>query len=789
MASVNTLEASSPTRRLAAIVCLDVAGYSRLMEADEQGTLARLKALRREVIEPAVAAHHGSIVKITGDGFLIELPSVVEATQCAVEIQAMIARRDADEPVGHRIDLRAGVHLGDIIVDDGDIYGDGVNVTSRIEQIAEPGAVFISRSAYDHVRDRLPYDFEDLGEHGVKNISRPIGVFRVVFNPETVDAPLALPARRTVIPLWRRPWTGLAVIAAVLAIGIWMWIDQPGDEAREYLPAEIALPLPDGPSIAVLPFQNASSDAGHDYFADGITEDILTDLAKVPGLFVIARNSAFYYKDRLVPTRQVAEELGVRYVLEGTVRRRAERAVRINTQLVDGATGGQIWADRYDLAVGELFDLQDHVTRQIVGALATNIPGLGAYVPPPTHPPSFAVYDHYLKGWAHYRVGTIDDLGMAIEYLELSIASDPGYARAHAALAAVYATLLDKNRASSSNLWTERLGIWHDDAVERERTHLQLALEAPDSLAHQVASTRAIRQARHQDALDEASRAIELNPNDPVGYKAMSAALIYAGRSADAAEQIARAMRLDPQFAHEYLYWLGLAQFGMGRFEEAAATLERATQSNPDDDPALIVLGAALGHLERLEEAAAALDRVNQLRLERNEQLIRGPLRPGIDIRLVGTYSLQDLDDWPFALSADRERLREGLRLVGVPETGDGEAVSPLEVPGAITVDVDAARALFDRGVPFIDVRGEATWRDGHVQGAFNLDVKEHLTEDSLWRVIGKGEEAVVYCGGPRCLMSSEAAKMAVGWGFQKIYYFREGYPAWRNAGYPVIVP
>jgi rhodanese-related sulfurtransferase len=327
-----------------------------------------------------------------------------------------------------------------------------------------------------------------------------------------------------------------------------------------------------------------------------------------------------------------------------------------------------------------------------------------------------------------------------------------------------------------------------DEILELEDRHLSRALEDPVPLAHQVAAARLSRQGRHEEAFDQAERSVALDPNDPNSHRAMAAALVYAGRPAQAAAEIAQAMRLDPHFPQEYLYWLGLAQFGMARFEEAATTLDRAAAGNPDDDRSLIVLAAAYGHLGRLDEAKAAMERANAIRLARQQELGSG-LRAGIDALLVGAYSLKDLELWPLARDADRERLREGLARAGVPETGTDEAVSPLEVAGATTVDAATAKALFDRGVPFVDVRGEGSWANGHIPHAVHLDLKGEFTEAALAQVGGREEEVVIYCMGPRCLLSSEACEQAVAWGFRNVYYFREGFPAWKAAGYPVAVP
>jgi adenylate cyclase len=332
-------------RRLAAILAADVAGYSRLMGADEEGTLERLKALRRELLDPKIAEHHGRIVKTTGDGLLVEFASVVDAVRCAVAVQQAMPERNAGMGADNRIELRIGINLGDVIVEGDDLYGDGVNIAARIEALADAGGVFVSNTVHDHVRDRLPFAFEDLGEQQVKNIARPVRVYRV-------RHPLTHPAAEA-------PGSPLSRIAGEGA-------ERQRREAGEG--SSPALPLPDKPSIAVLPFQNMSGDPEQEYFADGMVEEIITALSRIRWLFVIARNSSFSYKGQSPDVKQVGRELGVRYVLEGSVRKGGNR-VRITAQLVDAGTGAHLWADRFDGSLEDVFDLQDKVASSVAGVI------------------------------------------------------------------------------------------------------------------------------------------------------------------------------------------------------------------------------------------------------------------------------------------------------------------------------------------------------------------------------------------------------------------------------------
>ena len=374
-------------RRLAAILAADVAGYSRLMGADEEGTLAALKAIRRELGDPKIAEHRGRIVKTTGDGMLVEFPSVVDAVRCAVEVQQGMAARNTDVPAERRIEFRIGINLGDIISDDNDIYGDGVNVAARLEALAEPGGICISRVVRDQVRDKLDIAFDDRGEQQVKNIARPVHVY------------------------------GIGPQASRLHAG--------------ETPAVPALALPDKPSIAVLPFQNMSGDPEQEYFADGMVEEITTAIARLPWLFVIARNSRLTYKGKAIDVKQVARELGVRYVLEGSVRKGGNR-VRITGQLIDAASGNHIWADRFDGALDDVFDLQDQVAASVVGAIEPRLrlSEMERAARKPTE--NLDAYDLYLRALAQSYRYTEQGLGEAVVLLRQALAIDPSYAPAAA---------------------------------------------------------------------------------------------------------------------------------------------------------------------------------------------------------------------------------------------------------------------------------------------------------------------------------------------------------------------
>jgi adenylate cyclase len=448
------------TRRLAAILAADVAGYSRLMGIDEEGTLERLKAHRRELGDPKIREHHGRIVKTTGDGVLVEFSSVVDAVRCAAEIQRAMADRDTDMAEDRRIKFRIGVNLGDIIVEDNDIYGHGVNVAARLEALAEPGGICISRTVRDQIRDKLPYAFEDLGEQSVKNIARPVRVYAL-----RSEAVAALPAPNA--------------------------------------PATPPIPQPAGAprlSIVVLPFANLSNDPEQQYFADGITEDLTTDLSQLEGMLVISRNTAFTYKDKRVDTKQIGRELGVRYVLEGSVRRSGNR-VRINAQLIDAESDAHLWAERFDSDTGDLFALQDKIASGI--AVALDVEMIGAEAKRPTEHPD--AMDYILRGRvARFRPNSRDVFAQAISLFEHALALDPGSVEAQVRLAASLTSRVLDNM-------TDRASA---DIARAEGLAGQALASSPRSpLAHFAKGEVLRAQRRFADAIPEYETALAVNPN------------------------------------------------------------------------------------------------------------------------------------------------------------------------------------------------------------------------------------------------------------------------------------
>jgi adenylate cyclase len=537
-------------RRLAAIFAADVAGYSRLIGADEEGTLARLKAHRRELIDPTIAEHQGRIVKTTGDGVLGEFASPVKAVRCAIDVQHGMAERNAGVPEAQRIEFRIGINLGDVIVeDDGDIYGDGVNVAARLENIAEPGTVYISRTVRDFVDGTPELVLEDLGERELKNIAKPVQVFRIA-------------------PPGRAPRAPQAAAPAV----------------------------PHKPSIAVLPFTNMSGDAEQEYFTDGITEDLITDLSKISALFVIARNSSFAYKGRSVKVQEIGRDLGVRFVLEGSIRKAGNR-VRITAQLIDSGSGGHLWAERFDRDLTDIFATQDEVVEKIVAALAVKLTRGEERRLHRRGTSNVEAYESWLRARELLGRSTRESVMQAKAMHRRAIELDPNFAAPHAglSLAAISDYVSD---------WAADPAQALNEAERWARRALELNDQEPAS--HMALGNVLLWRRDHDGALAEFRRMIELDPNFAQGHTAMGLVLMYAGRAAEALEPFATAMRLDPHYPSIVLHFLAQANFSLGNYEAAAKQLLERIARTPATDSSRMLLSACYGHLGRIDEARAA---------------------------------------------------------------------------------------------------------------------------------------------------------------------------------------
>lgn len=549
-------------RRLAAVLAADVAGYSLLMGRDEEGTLTQLKAFRTRLVDPTIAAHRGRIVKTTGDGMLVEFASAVDAARCAVEVQRGVALENVDVPEHARIEFRIGIHVGDIIVDDDDIFGDGVNIAARLEGIAQPGGICISDDAQRQIRGKLDSPFEDMGPQNLKNIAEPMRAWRL-----SVDA-----------------------------------------KSAEYLSAERpalaqALTLPDKPSIAVLPFQNMSSDPEQDYFADGIVEDIITALSRYHGLFVIARNSSFAYKGQAVDIKRVGRELGVRYVLEGSVRKIPGR-VRVTGQLIDASTGAHLWADRFDGAMEDIFDLQDDITLKVVGAIAPKLENaeIDRSMRKPTE--NLDGYDYHLRAMANFHKAGREDIKEAIRLFHKATEFDEGYSSAYGMAAWCYAR--------------RKLNGWTDDqsaeTLDAERL-VKRAIECGSNDAVALASSGIAIGYMFGDferAMSLLDRAQELNPNLAMAFHLSGWIRCFVGNPDLAITHLERAVRLSPLDPQRpgMLAAIAAAHFAAGRFDVAASLANKAMLEQSDNFIASLVAAASNALAGNLDAAKRATELV-----------------------------------------------------------------------------------------------------------------------------------------------------------------------------------
>ena len=586
----------SETRKLAAILAADVVGYSRLAGSDEDRTLARLRALRSDLIDPTVAVHTGRVVKRTGDGTLVEFRSVVDAVRCAIEVQNAMLERNAGVSPDRRIEFRVGIHIGDIVEEsDGDLMGDGINIAARLEGIAEPNGICLSGAAYEQVRDKLKDEFEDLGDKDLKNIARPVRAFRVVLNGDT--------AREPIVP--------------------------------DLLGGKLA--LPNKPSIAVLPFQNMSGDPEQEYFGDGIAEDIITALSKLRGFFVIARNSTFAYKGKAPEIRQVARELGVRYVLEGSVRKAGER-LRVTGQLVDATTGNHIWAERYDRPATEIFALQDEITASVVAAIEPQIYAAERLRLQSKAPESLDAWGCVVRAMPYIWTWVIQDEDTGINLLKRAIELDPDYARARSLLAWAFAT-----RAVTGKLEFER-GISDGLAFAQGA----IDLDPDDPWAHFAAGYVYSFSRRLGPAVEELNEALQRNPNFAFAHIILGVAYGYAGLAEDGLRQLEIARRLSPldQTQAANLSVEGLCHLVAGLYSEAVRAERRAVQMRPNFGTAWRTLTAAAGLAGDLETARESLVECKRL-------------QPNVSIAWVEKYH-------PLIRAEDRSRYIDGLRRAGL---------------------------------------------------------------------------------------------------------------------------
>ena len=622
-------------RKLTAILYADVVGYSQLTEQDEVGTHQLLSAYL-DAISQAILHQNGRVIHYAGDAVLAEFNTVVDAISCSVDVQRDLAARNARQAADQVVQFRIGLNLGDVIVDRDEIYGEGVNVAARLESLADPGGICISESVRSTVGHKLPYTYEFLGEQAVKNIAEPIRAYRVLLSADATKNQPGKPTR------WKLP-VAAGVLLVIVSVGITWFVSNRWAVVPQVVEPAV-LGLPNKPSIAVLPFVNTGNDAAQAYFSDGITDDLITDLSNISGLFVISRNSTFQYKGQSVDAKQVAGDLGVRYILEGSVRRSGDR-VRINTQLIDGTTGGHIWAKRYDGSLENVFELQDQVTTQIIAELALQLTEQDEAQRAVFETSNVAAYDEFLKGWEQYRHFTRESFSRAEKHFRKVLELDPNYSRAHAALALIY--------------WQAAQKKWHQNrgttlaGWANARRELDKSMFNPTPLAHSLLSAMLLHNRRYEEAIQEAQRAIDLNTNSSTGYLALADAMGFAGQSMEAVEIAKKAIRLDPNFAAPYLSVLGRSQYDLRDFDKAVANLKRSVLVNPRDLIPSVVLVAAHGQLGQVDQAVPVLDQLN-----RQMQIEYG--------KILTIDWIKDL--FPYRDKVDRDHLLEGLKKVGVPE-------------------------------------------------------------------------------------------------------------------------
>ena len=582
-------------RKLAAILSADVKGYSRLMGEDEVGTIRTLNTYK-ELMANLIQQYHGRVVDAPGDNLLADFGSIVDAVKCGVEIQKELKVRNAEVPENRRMEFRIGINLGDVIEEGDKIFGDGVNIAARLESLSEAGGIGISGTAFDQVKNKLPLGYEYLGEHTVKNIPEPVRVYRVLMEPEAVGKVIG---ERKVRP---RPWNrsvlivGAILILVVAGFVIWRFFLHPSSPPVEVASKEkMAFPLPDKPSIAVLPFANMSEDPKQEYFSDGITEEIITALSKVPRLFVIARNSTFTYKGKSVKVRQVSEELGVRYVLEGSVRKSGDK-VRITAQLIDALTGHHLWAERYDRDLKDIFALQDEITMKIITALRVNLTDGEVSRIHAKGTINLEAHLKFLQARELILRTTKESILLGRQLLEEAIALDPKWARPYSTLANIYIyeILLGASKSPTESI-----------AKGIELCQRGIAMDPSLAHPHGILSVLYAQKREYEKAIAEAEIALSLEPNSADANLFLPRALLFSGRSEEAIPLLLKAIRLSPFPQPRVLQYLGDSYLNTGRYEEAVATYKKLLERLPTNLMGHIGLTATYSMMGREFEARA----------------------------------------------------------------------------------------------------------------------------------------------------------------------------------------
>ncbi len=647
-------------RKLTTMFSADVAGYSRLMAEDEAATVKTLKAYR-EIMTELIKQHRGRVVDSPGDNVLAEFTSVVDAVQCAVSVQKELQARNAELPEDRRMEFRIGINLGDVIEEEDRIYGDGVNIAARLESLADPGGICISKTAFDHIETKLPLGYEYLGEQAMKNIAKPVGAYKVLMEPRVVVA--GAKEKKPLAPLWGRKSVlvgAIAVLVVIIGVVVWnFYLRAPRIEPASV--EKMAYPLPDKPSIAVLPFENLSGDPKQEYLSDGISEAIISALSKVPRLFVIARNSSFTYKGKPVKVQQVAEELGVQYVLEGSVQRSGEK-LRVAVQLIDALKGHHLWSERYDLKMDDLLDVQDKIALNVLVETQVKLTSGEQVRLLKKETNNLKAYEKYLEATMYYNRANREDMFKARQLMEEAIRLDPDFSGAYRMVAATH--LWDSVRG-----WSQDPGKSFQLATECAQK--AFALDEDNSGNLLLMSGIHTRKGDHEKAIEICRRAVEISPNHAGYIEALAGRLFEAGRYEEAIPLQEKAGRLNPFPPARYFRNSGLFYWFAGRYEEAIAASKKALHISPDDITTFRNLAAIYATLGKEEETRAAAAEV---------------------LRLDPSFSIErEFKNMPWKDREGMERYMDALRKAGLP---DGKSSLPLPDKPSIAV------------LPFVNMSG-----------------------------------------------------------------------------------
>jgi adenylate cyclase len=620
-------------RKLTAILSADVEGYSRLMGEDEDTTVRTLKAYR-ELLANLIRKHNGRVIDSPGDNLLAEFGSVVDAVRCAVEIQEEMKERNADLPENRRMEFRIGVNLGDVIEDENRIYGDGVNIAARVEGLADGGGICISGSVYRQVKNKLTLGYEYLGERNVKNIAEPVNIYRILIEPEAIGKVIIEKRAR----LKSRQITVVAVfviLVAAAAVVVWnfYWRSAPSKEKTASI-AKTPTPLAERASIAVLPFKNLGGDPEQEYFSDGITNDIITDFSKFGEILVIASNTVFTYKGKAVKVKEVGRELGVRYILEGSVQRSSNK-VRINAQLIDAATESHLWAERYDRDINDLFAVQNEIVQTIVTTLAIKVGKAERARAMYKDTDNLEAYDYFLRGWEHHKQRTRSANIKAKEMFKKAIELDPAYANAYVFLARSYVSDLSYG-------WTEFPAQTSQKALDL--VNKALALDESNSGAHALLGASNVYRGEYELGYSQLQRAIALNPNDASSHHILGWVMLYSGNTDEAIDAVKTALRFDPNISPSAYFFLGIGHYLKEQYDSAITILKKGVGRKADFVDLHVALAATYAQSGRQEDAVREAKTVLKL-------------NPFFEADSYGTV---------FRSSADRDKIIAGLRKAGL---------------------------------------------------------------------------------------------------------------------------